>query len=138
MQSSLSLYPISCNKQKDQFDLSSIDIVDFTTVEIPQNGSVEELNLENVTIEKTEEIFRLPKPSQDTPSNYLETLKNRFSAGLKEYIENPPIFINEKEFQAEADFNINRTDWGITYGNDQSLGDKFIKPEVNIKLNIKS
>jgi polyisoprenoid-binding protein YceI len=37
---------------------------------------------------------------------------------------------------AYADFNINRTDWGMKYGSDQSLGDKFIRPEVNIRLNI--
>ena len=37
---------------------------------------------------------------------------------------------------AQANFNINRTDWGLVYGNDKSLGDKFIRPEVNIALNI--
>jgi polyisoprenoid-binding protein YceI len=35
-----------------------------------------------------------------------------------------------------ADFNIDRTRWGMAYGNDKSLKDKFIRPEVNIKLNI--
>lgn len=35
-----------------------------------------------------------------------------------------------------ANFNINRTDWGLVYGNDQSLGDKFIRPEVNVSFNI--
>ncbi|WP_346236199.1 YceI family protein [Niabella insulamsoli] len=37
---------------------------------------------------------------------------------------------------ARANFNINRTDWGLVYGNDQSLGDKFIRPEVNVSFNI--
>jgi polyisoprenoid-binding protein YceI len=37
---------------------------------------------------------------------------------------------------AMADFNIDRSQWGLAYGNDKSLGDKFIRPEVNIKLNI--
>lgn len=35
---------------------------------------------------------------------------------------------------ATANFNINRTDWNLVYGNDQSLGDKFIRPEVNINF----
>lgn len=35
---------------------------------------------------------------------------------------------------ATANFNINRTDWNLIYGNDQSLGDKFIRPEVNINF----
>ncbi|MBM3439305.1 MAG: YceI family protein [Bacteroidetes bacterium] len=46
------------------------------------------------------------------------------------------VAINEGVVNAQADFNIDRTQWGMFYGNDQSLGDKFIRPEVNIKLNI--
>lgn len=42
--------------------------------------------------------------------------------------------VNEGTVTAEANFNIDRTQWGMFYGNDQSLGDKFIRPEVNIKL----
>lgn len=38
--------------------------------------------------------------------------------------------------KAAANFNINRTDWGLSYGSDKSLGDKFIRPEVNIGLRI--
>jgi len=37
---------------------------------------------------------------------------------------------------ADADFNINRTDWHMVYGNDQGLGDKFIRPEVNLVLHL--
>lgn len=37
---------------------------------------------------------------------------------------------------ARANFNINRTDWGLVYGNDESLGDKFIRPEVNVSFSI--
>ncbi len=48
------------------------------------------------------------------------------------------LFVSNKDIKVEADFNINRADWGISYGNDKSLGDKFIRPEVNIKLDIKS
>lgn len=46
------------------------------------------------------------------------------------------ISANGKEFTAIADFNINRTDWGMAYGNDKSLGDRFIRPEVNIKFEL--
>ena len=35
-------------------------------------------------------------------------------------------------------FNIDRTLWGIKYGNDKSLKDKFISEVVNISLDIKS
>ena len=37
---------------------------------------------------------------------------------------------------ADANFNIDRTQWHMVYGNDQSLGDKFIRPEVNIGLHL--
>ena len=41
-------------------------------------------------------------------------------------------------FTTNASFNIDRTIWGITYGNDKSLKDKFISEVVNITLDIKS
>ena len=39
---------------------------------------------------------------------------------------------------AKANFNIDRTQWGMSYGDDQSLKDNFIRPEVNIQLDIKA
>jgi polyisoprenoid-binding protein YceI len=39
---------------------------------------------------------------------------------------------------AAANFNIDRTWWGMAYGNDQSLKDKFISPVVNIELAVKA
>lgn len=35
------------------------------------------------------------------------------------------------QVNVKANFNIDRSKWGITYGNDKSLGDRFIKPEIN-------
>lgn len=37
---------------------------------------------------------------------------------------------------AQSNFNINRKDWGMAYGADESLKDKFIRPEVNVGFNI--
>lgn len=37
---------------------------------------------------------------------------------------------------ADANFNIDRTQWNMVYGNDQSLGDKFIRPEVNLQVHL--
>ncbi len=48
------------------------------------------------------------------------------------------VSMNGNSLIADADFNIDRTQWGIVYGNDKSLGDKFIRPEVNIKLHIEA
>lgn len=51
-----------------------------------------------------------------------------------------PASINTTDgiMRAEANFNIDRTKWNIRYGNDKSLGDKFIRPEVNINVNLVS
>ncbi|MFD1184574.1 YceI family protein [Pontibacter rugosus] len=38
--------------------------------------------------------------------------------------------------RAKANFNIDRTKWGLIYRSDQSLGDQTIHPEVNIGLDI--
>jgi hypothetical protein len=40
------------------------------------------------------------------------------------------------EITADADFNIDRGEWNVNYGNDKSLGNKYINPEINIKLNL--
>ena len=46
------------------------------------------------------------------------------------------ITISDGKVNAEAKFNINRKDWGMSYGADESLGDKFIRPTVHLGLNI--
>lgn len=46
------------------------------------------------------------------------------------------IAVSDNDLKASANFNIDRTQWGLHYGNDKSLGDKFIHPEVNLTLNI--
>ncbi len=48
------------------------------------------------------------------------------------------ISITDAGVTATADFIIDRTQWGLHYGNDKSLKDKFIYPEVKIKFNIQA
>jgi polyisoprenoid-binding protein YceI len=48
------------------------------------------------------------------------------------------VAITETGLSATADFIIDRTQWGLFYGNDKSLGDKFIYPEVKLQLNIQA
>lgn len=48
------------------------------------------------------------------------------------------IDVAEATLAALANFNIDRTQWGMRYGNDKSLGDKFISETVNIQLNLKA
>ncbi len=46
------------------------------------------------------------------------------------------IAVNDNMVTADASFNIDRTQWGLSYGNDNSLGDKMIRPIVNIGLHL--
>ncbi len=46
------------------------------------------------------------------------------------------VTMSDKGLKATANFNIDRTDWGVSYGSDKSLGDKFIRPDVNLALNL--
>lgn len=48
------------------------------------------------------------------------------------------IDIADGQITAAANFNINRTDWGLSYGNDESLGDKFIRPTVNVGFDLQA
>lgn len=44
--------------------------------------------------------------------------------------------MNGDKVTADANFNIDRTNWNMVYGNDESLGDKFIRPEVNLDIHL--
>jgi len=46
------------------------------------------------------------------------------------------VAVSDASVTADANFNIDRTEWGLVYGNDKSLGDKFIRPTVNIQLHL--
>lgn len=46
------------------------------------------------------------------------------------------IDLDENNLKAKANFDINRTDWQMNYGNDKTLGDKFISEKVNVELDL--
>lgn len=48
------------------------------------------------------------------------------------------IEITDNQVIADANFNIDRTDWGITYKSDKSLGDKIIHPTMNLKIHLEA
>lgn len=48
------------------------------------------------------------------------------------------IDVSDRTVKAVANFDINRTDWNISYGNDKSLGDKFIAEMVNVEVNLQA
>ena len=46
--------------------------------------------------------------------------------------------IDNDGVEAEANFDIDRRQWNITYGNDKNLGDKFISETVNIEVDLEA
>jgi polyisoprenoid-binding protein YceI len=46
------------------------------------------------------------------------------------------IDLDGSTLKGKADFDIDRTQWRMNYGNDKTLGDKFISEKVNIKLDL--
>jgi polyisoprenoid-binding protein YceI len=48
------------------------------------------------------------------------------------------IEMNDAGLTAHAEFNIDRTQWGIVYHSDKSVGEKFINPEVNLTVHLEA
>ena len=48
------------------------------------------------------------------------------------------IDLNGNTLKAEGNFNIDRSQWNMNYGNDKNLGDKFISETVNIELDLEA
>lgn len=46
--------------------------------------------------------------------------------------------VNEGRLLADANFNIDRTQWGVLYGSDESLGDKLIHHDVNLEVHLEA
>jgi polyisoprenoid-binding protein YceI len=48
------------------------------------------------------------------------------------------IDLDGNTLKGKANFDIDRRDWQMNYGNDKTLGDKFISETVNIELNLEA
>ena len=48
------------------------------------------------------------------------------------------IDLDDNTLKAKADFDIDRTQWQMNYGNDKTLGNKFISERVNIELDLEA
>lgn len=46
--------------------------------------------------------------------------------------------LNGTRLEAEANFDIDRKEWEMNYGNDKTLGDKFISETVNIEFHLEA
>ncbi len=110
--------------------------VDFFEVKKFPTATFEITSIKDYTkpekyVEQNEEKYILSVPNSLVTGN-LE-LK-----GIKKSITFPAKITVDKKgnVKTEAKFNIDRTDWKISYGSDKSLGDKFIRPTVHIGFEV--
>ena len=92
--------------------------------------------------------FEITKVEQYTPTgndtsvvagaNYLVSGNLTLKEVTKNITFPAKIDVANNTLTALANFDIDRTWWGMAYGNDKSLKDKFISPTVNIELAVKA
>lgn len=46
--------------------------------------------------------------------------------------------LDDNTLKARGNFDINRREWNMNYGNDKTLGDRFISEKVNIELDLQA
>lgn len=90
----------------------------------------EESEEDKATREKEDAEYVLQNPTHKVSGNFtMNGVENGITFPAK-------IEIDGEAVKAEAKFNINRKDWKMSYGADESLGDNFIRPTVHIGFDI--
>ena len=103
-------------------------IFELTSVS-PYEGNAEQEETSSAFASKTREL-RVKDPTHRITGNL--TIK-----GITRSVSFPAkITLEDSILKAKANFNINRSDWNLIYGADQSLGNQTIHPAVNIGLDI--
>ncbi len=116
-------------------DMKSLVITDGTDDKLRKHLLDEDffdvVNFPEATFTITQ-VIESPNPGDSsTVSGNLE-LK-----GVSKNITFPALIERTEEMiHVQAAFMIDRTIWNLHYGNDSSLGDKFIKPEVMINFDV--
>jgi len=86
----------------------------------------------------TFEITSVTELTGDAAAATHEISGNLTIKGISKEITFPAkVSVNDGTFKAEADFNIDRTEWDIRYGSGkffEDLGDKTIYDDINLKL----
>lgn len=79
-------------------------------------------------------------PAESKLANATHTVTGNLTLkGTEKSITFPAIInVSETEVTTVADFTFDRTQWGIVYGTDKSLGDNLINNDIEIKLNVKA
>jgi polyisoprenoid-binding protein YceI len=77
-------------------------------------------------------------PSKDSNATHMISGNLTLKDSTKNVSFPAKVSVTDSNLTATANFNIDRSLWGMSYGNDKSLKDKFISPQVGLSLDIKA
>eukprot|EP00054_Salpingoeca_dolichothecata_P034064 m.268640 g.268640 ORF g.268640 m.268640 type:complete len:223 (+) comp37953_c0_seq1:15-683(+) len=103
---------------------------DFFNAENFPTGTFEITNVSE-GVEQSEELVMKDATHMITGNLTLKNITKSITFPAKVVVESDKVI-------ADANFNIDRTKWEMNYGNDKSLGDKFIRPEVNLQVHLEA
>ncbi|WP_051017665.1 YceI family protein [Pontibacter sp. BAB1700] len=115
-------------RSEDFFDVQQHPIASFVITSIVPYDSTERQDAPALP-DNTKQL-RIKNPNHKVTGNLTIT-------GITKSISFPALIeLEDSLLRAKANFNIDRTHWKLTYGSDQSLGNRTIYPSVNIGLDI--
>ncbi|WP_159439841.1 YceI family protein [Pontibacter lucknowensis] len=115
-------------RSEDFFDVQQHPIASFVITSIVPYDSTERQDA--LALPDNTKQLRIKNPNHKVTGNLTIT-------GITKSISFPALIeLEDSVLRAKANFNIDRTHWKLTYGSDQSLGNRTIYPSVNIGLDI--
>ncbi|PKV66950.1 YceI family protein [Pontibacter ramchanderi] len=115
-------------RSADFFDVEQHPVASFEITSVAPYDSTERQEVPAFAGNARE--MRVKDPNHKVTGNL--TIK-----GITKSISFPArIEVEDSVLRAKANFNIDRTHWRLSYGSDQSLGNRTIYPAVNIGLDI--
>ncbi|MHA6246392.1 YceI family protein [Pontibacter sp. CAU 1760] len=116
-------------RSADFFDVEKHPTAAFELTGIARLDSVDEQPQASKSKPRAYSELRITNPTHRITGNL--TIK-----GVTKSVSFPARVTLDTLLRAKANFNIDRTKWGLVYQSDKSLGDKTIYPEVNIGINL--
>jgi polyisoprenoid-binding protein YceI len=115
-------------RSKEFFDVEQHPVATFVITSVAPLDSTE--RQENRATAASAGQLRIKNPTHQITGNL--TIK-----GITKSVSFPALLtVEDSLLRAKANFNIDRTEWKLTYGADKSLGNKTIYPAVNIGLDL--
>lgn len=116
-------------RSADFFDVENHPTATFEMTNITRIDSTREKAAATDAKKATHSELRIKNPTHHITGNL--TIK-----GETKSVTFPARVTIDTLLRAKANFNIDRTKWGLVYRSDKSLGDKTIYPEVNIGIDL--